>query len=84
MVKPQAKITDVKYNLLFTGRISRQSPRVYPIFAIGSITKVFTTILLADAVQEGLIKLDDPVDKYLPSIIKVPQYNGHRITFEDT
>ena len=53
------------------------------IFAIGSITKVFTTILLADAVQEGVIKLNDPVDKYLPSTIKVPQYNGHRITFED-
>ncbi|HEY7080484.1 MAG TPA: serine hydrolase domain-containing protein, partial [Nitrososphaeraceae archaeon] len=53
------------------------------IFAIGSITKVFTTILLADAVQKGLIKLDDPVDKYLPSNVKVPQYNGHKITIED-
>jgi CubicO group peptidase (beta-lactamase class C family) len=36
------------------------------IFAIGSITKVFTTILLADAVQEGVIKLNDPVDIGLP------------------
>ena len=53
------------------------------IFAIGFITKVFTTILLADAVQDGIIKLNDPVDKYLPSTIKVPRYNGHRITFED-
>ena len=53
------------------------------IFAIGSITKVFTTILLADAVQEGLIKLDDPVDKYLPSNVTAPQYNGHKITIED-
>ena len=53
------------------------------IFRIGSMTKVFTTILLADAVQEGVIKLEDPVDKYLPSTTKVPQYNGHRITIED-
>jgi CubicO group peptidase (beta-lactamase class C family) len=53
------------------------------IFAIGSITKVFTTILLADAVQQGVIKLNDPVDKYLPSTLKVPQYNGYKITFED-
>ena len=53
------------------------------IFAIGSITKVFTTILLADAVQEGTIKLNDPVDKYLPSNVEVPQYNGHKIAFED-
>ena len=53
------------------------------IFAIGSNTKIFTTILLADMVQEGLIKLNDPVDKYLPSNVKVPQYNGHKITIED-
>jgi serine-type D-Ala-D-Ala carboxypeptidase/endopeptidase len=53
------------------------------IFGIGSITKVFTTILLSDMVQEGLIKLNDPVDKYLPSNVKVPQYNGHKITVED-
>ena len=53
------------------------------IFGIGSITKVFTTILLADMVQDGLIKLNDPIDNYLPSNVKVPQYNGHKITIED-
>ena len=53
------------------------------IFAIGSNTKIFTTTLLADMVQDGLIKLNDPVDKYLPSNVKVPQYNGHKITIED-
>ena len=53
------------------------------IFAIGSNTKVFTTTLLADMVQDGLIKLNDPIDKYLPSNVKVPQYNGHKITIED-
>jgi D-alanyl-D-alanine-carboxypeptidase/D-alanyl-D-alanine-endopeptidase len=53
------------------------------IFAIGSNTKVFTITLLADMVQDGLIKLNDPIDKYFPSNVKVPQYNGHKITFED-
>lgn len=52
-------------------------------FAIGSTTKVFTTILLADMVKEGLVKLDDPIEKYLPSSITVPSYNGHKITIED-
>ena len=33
------------------------------IFAIGSNTKVFTTILLAQMVEDGLIKLNDPIDK---------------------
>ena len=49
----------------------------------GSATKVFTTTLLADVVQDGLIKFNDPIDKFLPSNVKVPQYNGHRITVED-
>jgi serine-type D-Ala-D-Ala carboxypeptidase/endopeptidase len=53
------------------------------IFAIGSNTKIFTAILLADMVEEGLIKLNDPIDKYLPSNIIVSQYNGHKITIED-
>ena len=53
------------------------------IFSIGSTTKVFTTTLLADMVNKGLIKLDDPIEKYLPSNVTVPQYNGHKITIED-
>ncbi len=53
------------------------------IFAIGSNTKVFTTILLAEMVEDGLIKLNDPIDKYLPSNVIVPQYKGHKITIED-
>lgn len=53
------------------------------IFAIGSNTKVSTTILLAEMVEDGLIKLNDPIDKYLPSNVIVPQYKGHKITIED-
>ena len=53
------------------------------IFSIGSITKVFTTILLADMVNKGLINLDDPIEKYLPSQVSIPQFNGHKITVED-
>ena len=52
------------------------------IFAIGSNTKVFTAILLADMVEEGLIILSDPIDKYLPFNIIVSQYNGHKITLK--
>lgn len=52
------------------------------VFLIGSTTKVFTTILLADMVNKGIIKLDDPIEKYLPPNVSVPQYNGHKITIE--
>src|SRR6478609_12131212 len=36
------------------------------IFDIASITKTFTTILLADMVKRDLVSLDDPIGKYLP------------------
>jgi CubicO group peptidase (beta-lactamase class C family) len=53
------------------------------IFAIGSNTKVFTAMLLADMVEDGLINLEDPIEKYLPPNMTVPQYKGHKITIED-
>ncbi|MBS0664438.1 MAG: serine hydrolase [Verrucomicrobia bacterium] len=37
------------------------------IFEIGSITKVFTGLLLAEAVNEGKVKLTDPIGKFLPA-----------------
>jgi len=37
------------------------------VFEIGSITKVFTALLLADTVARGEVKLTDPVEKYLPA-----------------
>jgi serine-type D-Ala-D-Ala carboxypeptidase/endopeptidase len=53
------------------------------VFEIGSVTKVFTSLLLADMVQKGEVKLDDPVAKYLPATVKVPERNGKKITLVD-
>lgn len=53
------------------------------IFDIGSITKTFTTTLLADMVNEGIFKLEDPIENYLPSSVKVPMYYEQKITLED-
>ncbi|MGA2843368.1 MAG: serine hydrolase domain-containing protein, partial [Steroidobacteraceae bacterium] len=53
------------------------------IFEIGSATKVFTSLLLADMVQRGEVALDDPVAKYLPPGVKVPERNGRAITLVD-
>ena len=36
------------------------------IFEIGSITKVFTGLLLADLAAHGVVGLDDPLARYLP------------------
>ena len=53
------------------------------IFNIASITKTFTTLVLADMVKQGIVNLNDPIEKYLPSNVKVPQYDGHKITIEN-
>src|SRR6476659_7663212 len=36
------------------------------IFEIGSVTKVFTSLLLADMVNRNEVALEDPAAKYLP------------------
>lgn len=53
------------------------------VFEIGSATKVFTALLLADAVQRGDMALTDPIARYLPAEVKVPQRPGQQITPQD-
>ncbi len=53
------------------------------IFEIGSVTKVFTSLLLADMVQRGEVALADPVAKYLPADVRVPERGGRVITLVD-
>ena len=53
------------------------------VFEIGSVTKVFTSLLLADMVQRGEVALSAPVSKYLPADVKVPERGGHAITLID-
>ncbi len=53
------------------------------LFEIGSMTKVFTSLLLADMVFDGTVSLDDPVVRYLPEGSTVPQRNGREITLRN-
>jgi CubicO group peptidase (beta-lactamase class C family) len=50
------------------------------IFEIGSVTKVFTTLLLANMVVRGEVTLDDPVQKYLPADVRMPKWRNQEIT----
>ncbi len=52
------------------------------IYEIGSASKVFTGVLLADLVQRGKVKLDDPIQTYLPEAAKSQLKNPTHITFE--
>ena len=53
------------------------------LFEIGSITKVFTALLLADMVNKHEVSLDDPAAKYLPPGHRMPERNGRSITLRD-
>src|SRR3984957_9691536 len=53
------------------------------LFEIGSITKVFTALLAADMAQRGELSLDDPIQKYLPPGVKIPERDGKQITLID-
>ena len=50
------------------------------VFEIGSVTKVFTTTLLADMVQKGEVSLDAPAQQYAPRGMTLPTLNGKAIT----
>jgi CubicO group peptidase (beta-lactamase class C family) len=68
------------------GNISKDNP--IPVdgdtaFDIGSVTKTFVATALADMVDQGVVKLSDPLEMYLPSNVTVPSYDGYKITLED-
>ncbi len=53
------------------------------VFEIGSMTKVFTSLVLMDMARRGEVGLNDPISKYLPSSVKVPERNNRKITLAD-
>jgi serine-type D-Ala-D-Ala carboxypeptidase/endopeptidase len=68
------------------GSLNQDDPRPLngnTIFEIGSVTKVFTSLVLADMVERGEVALSDPIAKYLPADVKVPERGGRAITLVD-
>ena len=64
------------------GKLSAETPSAptgNTVYEIGSISKVFTGVLLADAVERGVVKLDDPLSKYLPDGVRAPRRDGKGI-----
>jgi CubicO group peptidase (beta-lactamase class C family) len=79
-------LADTGSRIISAGKLSRTNAGMVDgdtVFEIGSATKVFTALLLADMVVRGEIKLDDPISQYLPKSVKVPERNGRTITLLD-
>jgi CubicO group peptidase (beta-lactamase class C family) len=73
-------------NTVSYGTVARDrsdAPDGNTVFEIGSITKVFTSLLLADMAERGEVRLDEPVADLLPKTVKVPSHNGRQITLLD-
>jgi len=70
------------YNFGKTASIDGKDVDENTVFEIGSISKVFTTILLANKIKTKEMKLDDPISKYLPETVKVPTKDGKVITLK--
>jgi CubicO group peptidase (beta-lactamase class C family) len=60
-----------------------QTPDGDTVFEIGSVTKVFTSLLLADMIERGEVKPDDAIAKFLPSSVKVLRHGDREITLLD-
>ncbi|HWC97124.1 MAG TPA: serine hydrolase [Candidatus Sulfopaludibacter sp.] len=68
------------------GKLAKGDPRKLDgdtIFEIGSISKVFTSLLLADMVNRKEVTLDDPAAQYLPEHVRMPERNGKPIRLLD-
>jgi len=55
----------------------------HTLFEIGSLSKLFTNLLLAQMVLDGTVALDKPVTDYLPEGTKIPDFKGQKITLFD-
>ena len=68
---------------LGTANQDKQTADFRTVYEIGSISKVFTSLLLADAVVRGEIDLDAVAEVANPAGIQFPTYNDTPITWID-
>ena len=72
------------------GQITLQSsyspentPDIDTVYEIASLTKTFTGTLLGEMAARHEVAIDDPLDKYVPKEVAVPDWHGQKITLED-
>ena len=79
-------LKDGKTQVFGYGRMSSDDSRIPDgdtIYELGSATKVLTGILLADAVVQGQVKLDQPAGELLPAGVRMPTNGDRAITLQD-
>ena len=69
VVKQGALVWTKSYG--FADMATRKVATVDTVYRIGSITKPFTALMLLQLVERGVVRLSDPVERYLPAINEV-------------
>ena len=69
-----------QYYLFGAKTVGGQAVDEHTLYEIGSISKTFTGILLAQMSLDGQLSTDDPAQKYLPESVKMPVRGGQQIT----
>jgi CubicO group peptidase (beta-lactamase class C family) len=59
------------------------APTADTLFELGSLTQVFTATILAALVERGLVRLEDPLQQFVPRGITVPSFEGRAIRLID-
>lgn len=64
-------------------RLSDRKVDANTIYRVGSVTKSFTALLMMQLEEDGMLKIDDPVEDYLPEIKMLNEYSDStKITFK--
>jgi CubicO group peptidase (beta-lactamase class C family) len=71
------------YGLGALGKDQPAAPDANTIYEIGSVSKVFTGLLLAEAVTRKEVTLETPLSRLLPATVKPPKYENQEITLEE-
>ena len=61
----------------YFGQVAKDNtalPNENTVYEIGSITKIFTTTMLTMLAREGKMKIDDPVQNYLPAGVTIHNF----------
>ena len=83
-----ALVTDRK-GVLYRGAFgiadveSKRQMTVDSMFRIASMTKAVTSVALMQLVEQGKLGVDDPADKYLPELSKLPVFQSFDAATDD-
>lgn len=71
------------FNAGVTSQTTLTAATEHHVYEIGSVSKTFTALILASAIKEGRVALNDPVRKFLPPGFDNLAKDGRGVTFAD-